>query len=196
MTLCTIPSVPAGDYLIQVNTNGLGADAASGHNRFAMRASSLTNDAFVKENVSIAARGKMAIYANMTGSRTEFYLARVPKGSAGQVLNVTLFDAGDSSTSGTITLKAPPDSGVTFKNCKSQGVVNSTLPTCTITANSSFNGKKQTISVVIPDGYSCADLVTTACWVRLEYNYGSGAVPTDTTSWVANIEGDPVRLVE
>lgn len=195
VSLCTIASVPAGDYLIQVNTNGLGADAAAGHNRFAMRAFSATDSA-VKDKVSISARGKMAIYANMTGSRTEFYLARVPRGAAGQVLNVTLFDAGDSSIPGTITLKAPPDSGVTFTNCKASGVVNATLPSCQVTANGTFNGKKQVISVVIPDGYSCNSALDSACWVRLEYDYGSGSVPTDTTSWQANIEGDPVRLVE
>jgi hypothetical protein len=38
--------------------------------------------------------------------------------------------------------------------------------------------------------------VPTGCWVRLQYAYGSGNQPSDTTSWTAGIEGDPVRLVE
>jgi hypothetical protein len=32
--------------------------------------------------------------------------------------------------------------------------------------------------------------------VRLEFYYGSGSSPADTTSWSASVEGDPVRLVE
>ncbi len=34
------------------------------------------------------------------------------------------------------------------------------------------------------------------CWVRLTYTYGSNNQPSDTTSWEASLEGDPVRLVE
>jgi len=36
----------------------------------------------------------------------------------------------------------------------------------------------------------------TACWFKLQYAYGTKNQPSDTTSWTASLEGDPVRLVE
>jgi hypothetical protein len=57
-------------------------------------------------------------------------------------------------------------------------------------------GKWQTVSVPIPTNYTCSSSVPTGCWVRLQYAYGGGNQPSDTTSWTAGIEGDPVRLVE
>ena len=48
----------------------------------------------------------------------------------------------------------------------------------------------------IPVGYSCDDTDPKGCWVRIEYDYGSGTTVEDTTTWTAAIEGDPVRLVE
>jgi hypothetical protein len=52
------------------------------------------------------------------------------------------------------------------------------------------------VSIQVPPDYECEDLVVAACWATLEFNYGAGGAPTDTTSWQANILGDPVRLVE
>jgi Flp pilus assembly protein TadG len=194
--LCTIASAPAGTYMIQVNTNGLGADAASGHNRFALRAYS-SSSSTAKDTLFIAGFNKMAIYANLTSATTLFYLARVPTGFAGQILSVRLFDVGDSSANGTITVLAPTESAVTFTNCTGVGPTSGTLAGCSVTANSTtYQGKWQTISVPIPSGYTCNDSSATGCWIKLRYAYGSGAQPSDTTSWTANIEGDPVRLVE
>jgi hypothetical protein len=193
--LCTIATAKAGTYMIQVKTNGLGADAAAGHNRFGLRAYS-TATTTAKDQISVSGYQRMAMYANLPGANTQFYLARVPSGAAGQVLNVRLYDVGDSSGSGTISILAPPGSGVTFTNCKGAGPASGTLPTCSITASSAFNGKWETISIPIPANYTCNDLVQTQCWVQLQYAYGSGNQPSDTTSWSASIEGDPVRLVE
>ena len=196
VTLCTIPSAPAGVYMVQVQTNGLGSDAASGHNRFSLRAYSSTNPSS-KDSIYLAGYNKMAIYANLPSAKTTFYLARVPSGSAGQVLNVRLFDIGDSSANGIITVLPPTGSGVSFSNCVGTGPTAGNLPTCSVTANSStYQGRWEQISVPIPSGYSCNDSDPTACWVKLQYDYGTGAQPNDTTSWTASIEGDPVRLVQ
>ena len=112
-------------------------------------------------------------------------------------LLVRLFDVGDSAGTGTITVLAPADSNVTFKNCTGIGPVAGNLATCSISANSTTHqGKWQTISVPIPSNYTCNDSLATGCWVKLKYAYGAGNQPNDTTSWSANIEGDPVRLVE
>jgi hypothetical protein len=51
------------------------------------------------------------------------------------------------------------------------------------------------ISVPVPAAFTCEDLDPQKCWVRLRYTYGAGNQPSDTTSWQASLEGDPVRLV-
>jgi hypothetical protein len=59
-----------------------------------------------------------------------------------------------------------------------------------------FDGKWQTIELDVPADYTCDDLDPNACWVTLEYDYGVGSAPNDTTSWTASLQGDPVRLIE
>jgi len=196
VTLCTFPgTVPAGTYAIQVKTNGLGADSEGGHNRFALRAyGSNSSD---KSNIAIAGFNKMGIYANTPSGTSKFFLGRVPVGAAGQVFNIHLFDIGDGATSGsTITVLPPTEYASSFSGCVGSGVVNGNLSGCKISVNSSYNGKWQTISVPIPSGYTCNMSSATGCWVTLAFYYGSGSTPSDTTSWTASIDGDPIRLVE
>ena len=196
-TLCTIPNAVPGDYLIQVQTNGLGTDSTNQGNRFALRAFS-TSDTNAKNLVSVSGRERMSIFSNAPSAITEFYLARIQSATAGQILQIKLFDVGDSTQPGTIQLVAPPDSGSTFTNCTAVGgSTGPNLPTCSFTVtNATHQGKLVTIQIPIPANYSCGDSDPTKCWVRLRYVYGSGSAPTDVTSWSANIFGDPVRLVE
>jgi len=194
-TLCSLTNVAPGTYMIQVQTNVPGSAAASGHNRFSLRAfgsSSADNDA-----ISVAGYDKMAMYANTPNGVTKFFLAKVPSGAKGQLFNVSLFDVGDGAAAGsTVTVLPPTETGGTFSNCTGSGVVNGTLSNCQVNVSSAFNGKWQTIAVPISSGYTCSDLLTTGCWVRLQFDYGAGSNPMDTTSWTASIEGDPVRLVQ
>ena len=106
VTLCTIPNAVPGTYMIQVKTNGVGNDLASGHNRFSLRAygsSSADNDA-----ISVAGYNKMAMYANTPNGTSKFYLARVPSGARGQLFNVRLYDIGDGAKSGSTITVLPP----------------------------------------------------------------------------------------
>jgi len=198
-TLCTIASPAVGDYLIQVKTNLGGAtDNANAGNRFAIRAYGANPTD--KESLSVFGREKMSIYSNAPGVTTEFHLARIPSVDAGQILNVRLFDVGDSTTSGTIKVIYPPSAlgapAGPFPVCAGSGPAPGTLTPCSFTASSSFNGHWESLAVPIPAKYSCTDADYTQCWVRLRYNYGSGSLPTDVTSWTTSIQGDPVRLVE
>jgi Flp pilus assembly protein TadG len=195
-TLCTIAKPVVGDYLIQVKTNLGGAtDNANAGNRFAIRA--YGSSAGDKESLSVFGREKMGIYSNAPGVTTEFHLARIPSVDAGQILNVRLFDVGDSTIPGTITVIYPPlAAGGPFTGCAGSGPASGTLTGCSFTANSSFNSRWESVAVPIPANYSCTDSDYTQCWVRLRYNYGSGSQPTDVTSWTTSIQGDPVRLVE
>lgn len=195
--LCTMTNVKKGTYMIQVQTNGADDKTdGNGHNRFGLRAygASTTENA----NVAIAGYTKMAIYANLPSATTQFYLAQVPPTAKGQILSVRLFDVGDSSNTGTVTVLPPSDSGLTkFPTCIGTGPRTGTLTNCSISTNSSdFQGKWQTISIPLPTTYSCDTTTATGCWVKLQFAYGSGNQPSDTTSWQAAIEGDPVRLVK
>jgi hypothetical protein len=195
--LCTIPYAQPGKYLIQIKTNGVGADDASGHNRFALRAYS-SSEGSAEDDISVSGYNKMAMYANFPGATATFFLARVPSGSKGQTLNIKLFDIGDGAQNGTIEVLPPAGSGVgNFTDCVASGQVSGQLGDCRLTGvGPPFNKKWQQISVPIPDSYTCDDEDMTKCWVKLKFTYGSGSAPNDTTSWGASIEGDPVRLVE
>jgi Putative Flp pilus-assembly TadE/G-like len=202
VTLCTIANPAVGDYLVQVKTNGLGTDSSIATNHFAIRATG--GSVADLEKFSISGREKMSIFANKPGVTTEFHLARVPSSAAGQTLKVRLFDVGDvtGGVSGDINIVRPAEPGAVgdaFSNCTGVRSTNAAvpLPTCSLTVNTStHNGKWQSISVPIPANYSCTDSDTTRCWVRLRYVYGQNTNPNDVTAWTANIEGDPVRLVE
>ncbi len=194
--LCRITgTVQPGTYAIQIHTNGLGADSQGGHNRFALRA--YGSGGSDKDNISIAGFSKMVMYGNTPNGTSRFYLARIPSNSSGQYFNVNLFDIGDGAKPGsTIKVIPPTETGGTFTGCVGKGQVNGALAACSIPVSSTFNGRWQTITVPIPGSYTCNDGSATGCWVRLEFYYGSGSSPADTTSWTATLDGDPIRLVE
>jgi hypothetical protein len=196
-TLCTFPgTMSAGTYFVQVQTNGPDDNSAgTGHNRFALRA--FGSSAADNANIAISGYTNMGIYANLNNAKTSFYLTQIGPQAAGQVLNVSLFDVGDSSQSGTITIRPPTDSNISaFSGCTGTGPVAGALTNCSLTAsNATHNGRWQQVSVPIPSGYTCDSLSATGCWIILSYDYGSGQ-PSDTTSWTANLEGTPVRLTQ
>ncbi|MGL5816349.1 MAG: pilus assembly protein TadG-related protein [Phycicoccus sp.] len=194
--LCTIPgTTPAGTYAIQVRTNGLGADAEGGHNRFGLRAFGSGSDD--KDAISIAGFGKMVMYGNTPNGTSRFFLARIPSSSGGQTFKVNLFDIGDGATAGShITVRPPDETGGSFSGCVGQGVANGALSNCRFNVSGAFNGKWQTVTVPVPASYTCDDASPAGCWVRLEFFYGPSSSPADTTSWQASVDGDPIRLVE
>jgi Flp pilus assembly protein TadG len=201
VNLCTIPgTVPAGTYAVQVKTNDVGANSAGGHNRFSLRAfGSGSGDDDV---ISVAGFNYMAMYANTPSGTTTDYLAKIPSGARGQTFNVRLFDVGDGAVSGSTIQILPPLETIpttpTFSGCTGLGPTIGTgaLTGCQISVDSSYNGKWETISIPIPLTYSCTDASTTGCWARLQFFYGTGSTPADTFSVTANINGDPVRLVQ
>jgi hypothetical protein len=196
--LCTIANAQPGTYMIQVKTNDVGNNAGNGHNRFSLRAygsSSAENDA-----ISVAGFTKMTLYANTpNGFTVRDYLARIPSGAKGELFNVRLYDIGDGAEGGgysTIQILPPSEVGATFSGCTGTGPQTAALTNCTISVDGSYNGKWETISVPIPSTYTCSDTLTTGCWVRLQFKYGSTSKAMDTFSVTASIAGDPVRLVQ
>lgn len=198
-TLCTIPNAQPGDYLIQVNTNGLGFDDEYASNHFSMRAYS-TSDTTAKDVVSISGRGKMSVFTNADGATSSFQLARVPSAAAGQSLVVRLFDIGDSDNgTTTLTVRPPKEFGTTatYTGCTASGPTTTMSSTCSFNATrTSHQGRWQEVVIPIPSTYTCDDTLRSKCWARLTMSFSAGGVPHDVTSWQANIIGDPVRLVE
>jgi hypothetical protein len=220
VTFCTFTPTAAGDYYLQVRTNvALGGTAdglggyqgnsnvtsqsdddtnvkGNGNNRFALRVVGTARSA-----VSIAGWDHMGIYANYSGATTTFNLVRVIPASASKNLLITFFDVGDASDPGTIKVLGPQESGTNLPNpitgCTGSGVVNGALTNCQLTnvsSGSGWNGKIQNIRVPIPSNYNCNSTQAGGCWFRLQVSFPGGV--SDTTTWSARVEGDPVRLIE
>jgi Flp pilus assembly protein TadG len=216
--LCTFTPTKAGDYYLQIRTNvalGGAADGeggyqnnprvytqtgddtsvtGSGNNRFAIRA---TGSA--RGSVSIAGYQAMSIYANYNGANTTFNLVRVIPAAATKTLNIGFYDVGDASNPGTVQVLPPLDAnlGGSLTSCQGSGVVTGAIPGCKLTNVSSgtgWNGKYENIKIPIPNSYNCTYAQAGGCWWRLVVNFPGGV--SDTTTWTANIDGDPIRLIK
>jgi Flp pilus assembly protein TadG len=53
-----------------------------------------------------------------------------------------------------------------------------------------------TYRVPIPANYTCNYKDPTGCWTRVNFNFPNLTSVQDTTTWTAQIQGDPVRLIE
>lgn len=219
-TLCTFTPSAAGDYYLQVRTNvalagtevngvyqgnmnvfnQVGDNPAvrgTGKNHFALRAITSAPAG----GVSVAAYERMRIYANATGAETEFNLLRVPPAAAAKTLLITFFDVGEGAGSGgTVKVIKPGDSNLPtdIVGCTGEGVKTGGLTGCAVTGITStgYNGKLQSISVPIPNTYTCTVASAGGCWFRVRVTFGSGNAVNDSTTWTAKIVGEPVRLIE
>ena len=57
--------------------------------------------------------------------------------------------------------------------------------------NKRFNGELLTITIPIPEDYTCTGL---GCWFKIKYVYA--AKVNDTTTWSVYVVGNPIRIVE
>ena len=216
--LCTFTPSAAGDYYLQIRTNvAIGGTAdgeggytgnpkiysqtgddtsvtGSGNNRFAIRATGSGRAA-----VSIAGYQAMSIYANYNGANTTFNLVRVIPAAATKTLNIGFYDVGDATNPGTVQVLPPLDSnlGAQLSSCAGAGVVTGTITNCKLTnvsSGSGWNGQYENIKIPIPNSYTCTYAQAGGCWWRLVVNFPGGV--SDTTTWTANIDGDPIRLIK
>jgi hypothetical protein len=165
--------------------------------------------------ISFAANGRLPIFVNVPpgaptscgGIPTCFYIARVPPEYAGQQLQLDVFDLTDGSSLD-ITFVPPPDSGLgTFSSCdfvffNENGSTSDLVDSnCTAShtsnselANGGSNGDSIAAIIDIPASYSCNDASPLGCWVTVQMNFTG--TPSDTTTWSAEVTGDPIRLIE
>ncbi|MEX1006704.1 MAG: pilus assembly protein TadG-related protein [Acidimicrobiia bacterium] len=218
--LCSVANPVQGTYFLQVQTAtkiaGTATPNGGGSNRYSIRVGLGANFSSTN-NLRLYGNSTMGIYANATGADTRFYLTRVLPGEAGHTLILNFFDTGDASQPGAIAVLPPPDSNVSggaFANCEyTQPPGNSTGPPwgtfiatgsgCQISGVSSssspgpsYNGQWVMFQVPIPETYDCDDTDPLGCWTRLRFTYPVGTSVNDTTTWMAFMLGDPVRLIQ
>ena len=194
--LCTMAgTVPPGRYLLRVQTSG-----GSGANRYAIKASATSS-----AQPRISAYGDFSMYNNIDdGANANFFLAEVIPEHRGKTLVLDMYDPGE--VSGNALMKVLSPSGSTASSCvaysdssTSTFASGSTLTPCQFYASqggAKYNGSWVQLQIKIPNSYTCTPgLTTTAgCWWKIRYEIGGTA--TDTTTWAAQIVGDPVHLVE
>lgn len=185
----TVNSPGDGTYVLQIKVLDTGGND-DGLNRYSLRVT--------PSGASLFALGDMSIYNNSTGTITEFYLAEVEDFYAGKTFVVELYDAGESSETGTLQVIDPsgnvfndgPCSIYSSSNPSSGWTLQGTPSSCQESVTKGeYNGKWLKFEMSIPSGYSCG----TACWWKMNYDYTSGV--NDTTTWRAYILGNPIHLI-
>jgi hypothetical protein len=181
-----------------------------GSNRFSIRAAWFNGGVRqASPDVTVAGLSTMGLYAQAKAGdpAPNFSTARVLPGSAGQTLEVRLWDIGDCGNG-----CGPGSVRLTFQ------LANGYTSTCTIyfhyprqyqkliasgcgnlaatDPGGAWQGDNDylVIDMAIPRSYTCNASVATDCWATMTYSTTSGAL-LDTTTWSAEILGNPVRLI-
>jgi hypothetical protein len=216
-----VGNVVAGDYFLQVATTsplatplGFGTVTnTGGQNRYSVRVGFGAGAPPNNTGVEIYANGKLPIYVNaikpngQAGTPT-FYLARVVPAAAGRYLQLNFYDIGDVS-GGTTNFQLVPPADMTLGGSPGPGTTSCTFSrddgatignnsNCSITGiDGSFNGRLITVVIPIPSNYGCNTASALGCWWQIKMSYtGAGVQPLDTTTWSADILGEPVHLIK
>ncbi len=182
---CTVNNAEPGIYPLRIRIT----DDSWGLNRFSLRATATS-----PTQPRLYGLGDMSIYANVAAGLTDFFLAEVEEIHAGKRLVVELFDPGDANGNNFLTIVDPFGNSPPCRIVVPADGIDSTQASCVINATRpafDYNGDWITVEIELPDSYTCNG---SDCWWHIEYDYQGSA--TDTTTWTARIEGNPVRLVE
>jgi Flp pilus assembly protein TadG len=199
-------AVIPGTYLLRVWTTGTGSAA----NRYALRA---TASSTVKP--AVAGWGDMSMYNNISNGSSSaavtanFYLAEVSPVNVGKTFRISMYDPGEvsstSSTPGNGTIKVLLPNGSVASSCtaisdspNSTFTSGSTLSPCqfqsAVNGSPKFDGYWVSLYINIPTTYSCTLGTVPGCWWKVQYVINGQA--NDTTTWSAQVIGDPVHLVQ
>ena len=145
------------------------------------------------------------MYNNVAAGNATFYLAEIDPVHAGKTLEISLYDPGEvsktSTTSGNGTVQVITNAGAVAASCtgsSSNNVIPASLSPCqfqsAVGGSSNYNGAWVTLGIKIPNNYTCTMGTVPGCWWKIKYIIdGQG---NDTTTWAAQVIGDPVHLVE
>lgn len=212
--LCTVTTQPGEIYLVNVRSSTIsGVSNSAGRNSYAIEA--LTNGG-VGTQPALHAYKNMVMYNNVDSGTATFYVAEVIPEYAGKTLVLELYDPGESSGEAWLyPMKPSPSvpgavvnpevSTCSFSSTRTGYPRASDLNNggvCSVRTSSSgalFNGEWVTIRVTIPADYTCVpgrdpEVEAGSCWWGIRYTFTSGT--TDTTTWQARVEGNPVHLTQ
>ena len=210
-------TVVAGSTLDLSTTLDLdGTPDTGGHNRYSFRATGSNGtgnaDPTVRTGLAFFAESRLPMYANVASVPTtaSFYLARITSQYKGKTLQLKLWDIADvGAGSAGVEIVAPPDAvnpppanGCSWARDGGGGmgstsaVISSTACKITNMVTGDFNNHLTTVSMTLPTNYSCNEGSPDGCWFKINYSFSAGATPSDTTTWSANILGDPVHLTQ
>ena len=154
--------------------------------------------------------------ASGSSTTSEFYLAQIDPIHNGKTLEIRLWDPGDTSPlSASLTILIPDntapggyrDASVTYSGavgttngnansaCNSNSrstASNAAIQTSTGASLGLFNGCWLTIDTVIPAWYTGDQ----QGWWKIRYTMNGNGTSNDVTTWMADIRGNPVHLVE
>jgi hypothetical protein len=185
-----------GIHVLQVKVlDPAGATNRAGLNRYSVKA---TPGGL--SGAKLFAIGDFALYNNVGGSVTSFYLAEVPAYYHGKTFVVELWDAGDASGGGTLSVVDPTGNVFEDGECRISRRPNLGADWTSITTISGgpcqksitpqqHNGEWLKYEMDIPATYSC-----TVCWWQMQYNYPGGV--NDTTTWRAYMIGNPIHIID
>jgi hypothetical protein len=202
-TLCTFIPTVADLYPLRIRTEGFtGANTSrTSLDGFSMRALSASGT-----QPSLYALEFLPMFSNAP-SVTTLTFAEIVDEHAGKTIRMRLFDAGDSSQSGTFTLTPLDPDGNPVGSCQYRFYKADEDPTAAtwhssdnntqcevitrIGSTSLYNDKWLDIDIDIPIAHSC-----TYCWWSVFYSLPSGVSFYERTVWTVLIVGDPVHLLE
>lgn len=192
-------NLPAGTYRLQVTTSNAGNINTNAENMFGVQAVSEVAGAPLVYGTS-----RMAMYANINGGASLFYLAQIDAVHAGKTVEIRLFDPGDVGGNAVLRIKRPTNTGyvdATFNYTADNGRTGTNVTSIqTATGGTNhYNNSWITIQVILPNTYGLAgDTLlppgeTQAGWWKVQYTIS--AAGNDTTTWEVSIRGNPVHLV-
>jgi len=214
--LCTVDTSPGDIYLVNVKTTTIsGVSNSAGRNGYALEAC-LATSCVTPGQPELYAYNKMVMYNNIEDGTATFYIAEVGPQYAGKSLVLELFDPGEASGQAWMYPMMPsksapkpvvqvPSSRCSFESTRSSYPRASDVNQAgrcgirTSDGGALFNGHWVTIRIDIPADYTCQlgadpEVEPDSCWWGIEYRFTGAA--TDTTTWKARVEGNPVHLTE
>ncbi len=188
-----------GTYGLQVKTSNAANAGTNAENMFGIQAvDGGAGQSFVHGTE------RMAMYNNLNGGTSLFYLAQIEAIHAGKTMEIRLFDPGDVGGNAILSLKRPTSGGyvdATFSYTADNGRsgTNVTSIQTAVSGTNLFNNSWITISVPLPNTYGQgADNLQPSGesqpgWWKVQYDISASG--NDTTTWEVTIRGNPVHLV-
>lgn len=187
--LCTIPNTSEGIYPLHVTANNGG-----GRNSFGL---AVANSG--AGTVRIYGLGSMSLSNTINGGTSTDDLMRVPEEYAGRTIKASFFDPGDvQGGTGNTTMSVSPDAaGLPCRITRgdTDTFVGNDVGNCFVNTqvggNRAYSGEWVHMTFDLPPTYTCAS----NCWWRISNTVPAGVDATDRTTWLVEVEGNPVHLI-